>query len=311
MNTLESYVMESPSGSEETCAKFIIEEILSPFTLHNIATIDEQYTLSLWVKSESDSSIFTCGTEMPTTTEWTRYVVTFVAKQENISIYFNTIGNYYIYHPKLELGAIDTEWTEAPEDITERIEQAQQTADRADATASDASTRLSTAESIIQQLNDSISTLITDANGSSLMQQTADGGWTYSMAQTEETIASISALLADLELALDNTEATVEKLNNSLTGVESSLEWVKVTTYEDEPCIALGETDSDFKLLITNTRIMFVEGSSVPAYISNQALNIKKAVIEEELQQGEFVWKIRTRSDGSKNFGLLWKGVSS
>lgn len=84
-------------------------------------------------------------------------------------------------------------------------------------------------------------------------------------------------------------------------------EYVKIGTYEDEPCIELGETDSDFKLVITNTRIMFMEGTGVPAYISNQSLFIKKAVIEEELQQGGFIWK--ARSNG--NLGLIWKGVSS
>jgi hypothetical protein len=71
-----------------------------------------------------------------------------------------------------------------------------------------------------------------------------------------------------------------------------------------EPCIELGEKDSDFKLVITNTRIMFMEGESVPAYINNQSLHITKAVIEEEIQQGEFVWKVRANG----NMGLMWKG---
>lgn len=81
-------------------------------------------------------------------------------------------------------------------------------------------------------------------------------------------------------------------------------EYVHVGTYEDEPCIELGESDSDFKLVITNTRILFMEGSTVPAYITNQSLHITKAVIEEEIQQGEFVWKVRPNG----NMGLVWKG---
>lgn len=83
-------------------------------------------------------------------------------------------------------------------------------------------------------------------------------------------------------------------------------EYVRVSTYEDEPCIELGESDSDFRLIITNTRIMFMEGSTVPAYINNQSLHITKAVIEEEIQQGEFVWKVRENG----NMGLVWKGGS-
>lgn len=84
-------------------------------------------------------------------------------------------------------------------------------------------------------------------------------------------------------------------------------DYVKIGTYESEPCILLGESDSDFKLVITNTRILFMEGSAVPAYITNKSLHISKAVVEEELQQGEFVWKARANG----NMGLVWKGASS
>ena len=52
---------------------------------------------------------------------------------------------------------------------------------------------------------------------------------------------------------------------------------------------------------------MFREGSGVPAYFNNQSMHIKKAVIEEELQQGGFMWKVRANG----NLGLVWKGASS
>lgn len=84
-------------------------------------------------------------------------------------------------------------------------------------------------------------------------------------------------------------------------------EYVNIGTYEGEPCIELGESDSDFKLLITNTRIMFKEGTNVPAYFNNQSMHIQKAVIDEELQQGGFMWKVRSNG----NLGLVWKGVTS
>lgn len=97
----------------------------------------------------------------------------------------------------------------------------------------------------------------------------------------------------------------------SLNGKQHSIadlgrigDYVHIGTYEDEPCIELGESDSDFRLIITNTRILFMEGSSVPAHINNQSLHITKAVIEEEIQQGEFVWKVRANG----NMGLMWKG---
>lgn len=93
---------------------------------------------------------------------------------------------------------------------------------------------------------------------------------------------------------------------HSLADIGAVGEYVKIGTYEGEPSIELGEADSDFKMVITNTTIMFMEGTNVPAYVSNQSLFIKKAVIEEELQQGGFVWKARTNG----NLGLMWKGAS-
>lgn len=110
-----------------------------------------------------------------------------------------------------------------------------------------------------------------------------------------------------LAISADTIMYNINGGQRSLADLGIIGEYVKIGTYEDEPCIELGELDSDFKLVITNTKILFMEGTSVPAYISNQSLFIRKAVIEEELQQGEFIWK--ARSNG--NLGLIWKGVNS
>lgn len=104
---------------------------------------------------------------------------------------------------------------------------------------------------------------------------------------------------------------SAESIMYALNGKQHSIadlgmigDYVHIGTYESEPCILLGESDSDFKLVITNTRIMFMEGTDVPAYINNKSLHINKAVIEEELHQGGFVWKVRQNG----NMGLMWKG---
>lgn len=166
--------------------------------------------------------------------------------------------------------------------------------------------RVTTAETLIEQLSDSIALLVTDSNGESLMTQTTTG-WTFSTAQLQSVVDATSENLDSLTNAMGDVNSTVSALQQALDDLGILNDYVKIGTYESEPCIELGESDSDFKLLITNTRIMFMEGSGVPAYINNQSLFIKKAVIEEELQQGEFIWK--ARSNG--NLGLIWKGVSS
>lgn len=202
---------------------------------------------------------------------------------------------------KIEKGDKKTDWTPAPEDLstTKDTETAQSTADTALETAT-------TAETLVQQLSDNISMLVTDGNGTSLMTQTEEG-WTFSTASIQTSIATTSENLNTLTNELGDTNAAVNVLQQAVDDLGEIAEYVKIGTYEDEPCIELGESDSEFKLRITNTQILFMEGSSVIAHFTNQSLHIKKAVIEEELQQGEFVWK--ARSNG--NLGLIWKGVNS
>ena len=210
-------------------------------------------------------------------------------------------GDTTIHWIKVEKGDKATDWTPAPEDMgtATDTEKAQTTANNAQETATKADT-------LVQQLADSISMLVTDGNGTSLMTQTEDG-WTFSTADIQTSINAASETLSDLTAELGDTASAVDVLQQAVADLGEIAEYVKIGTYDDEPCIELGEGDSDFKLLITNTRIMLMEGSNVPAYITNQSLHIQKAVVEEELQQGGFVWK--ARSNG--NLGLVWKGVIS
>ena len=200
---------------------------------------------------------------------------------------------------KLERGNRKTDWSPAPEDMATSgdISAVQKSIESTEE-------RLIASETVIQQLSDSIIHLVTDGEGQSLMTQTEDG-WTFSTKEIQDMVNATSEGLSGLIEEVGDVNSTVGILQRAVDELGVLNDYVKITTYEDEPCIELGETDSDFKLLITNTRILFMEGNDVPAYITNQALHIKKAVIEEELQQGGFLWK--ARSNG--NLGLVWKGV--
>lgn len=141
----------------------------------------------------------------------------------------------------------------------------------------------------IQLLNDSIQMMVTDGNGVSLMEQTSYG-WTFNLGTIQNGINANSE-------SIGNLDASVKELSQLN-------DYVVVTTYNGQPCIELGEANSEFKVRITNTDIQFLEGTTVPAYMSNQKLYIEKAEVTEELQFGGFVWQ--KRSNG--NLGLLWKG---
>lgn len=215
-----------------------------------------------------------------------------------IKYYKDASGNY-----KLEISAASIIFSSSKKSVEQTVNDIQEEVDKTQTTANEANTKAANAATLLAQLSDSISTLVTDGNGTSLMTQTEDG-WTFSTADIQALVNKTSEDLSSLTEEVGSTNQTVDILQQTVNDLGVIAEYVKITTYENEPCIELGEGDSDFKLRITNTRMMFTEGSSVLAYFNNKSLHIKKAVVEEELQQGGFVWK--ARSNG--NLGLVWKG---
>ncbi len=221
--------------------------------------------------------------------------------EQYVRYYKDDLDNY-----KLEISASSTVLASTNENVEEVLSTLREDVDHAQDTAGVAQETADNAESLIKQLSDSISTLVTDGNGTSLMVQT-DDGWTFSTADLQKTVDATSEGLDSLVNELGSTNSVIDILQQAVDDLGVLTDYIKIGTYEDEPCIELGESDSDFKLRITNTRIIFMEGSDMPAYFTNQSMHIKKAVIEEELQQGGFVWTVRSNG----NMGLVWKGVSS
>lgn len=182
---------------------------------------------------------------------------------------------------------------------------AQKAADKAQADADATGSRVTVAESTIKQLSDSISHLVTDKNGTSLMTQTSNG-WTFNMGQISDTLDQAASELDKLSGSVDGIDDTINKLNSVVDDLGKKTAYIVMATDESgNPCIELGKEGNPFKVRITNTSVDFMDGSSKVAYVSNKALYIEKAIIKDELQIGEgsgFVWK--RRSNG--NMGLRW-----
>lgn len=200
---------------------------------------------------------------------------------------------------QLECGTKISDWTPAPEDMA--------TADSVDVVekaASDAMSTAALAQSAIEQLADQISMMVTDGEGSSLMTQT-ENGWTFNISGVTGALNDAAADIDELKGASSDMGSALDGLKNAVNDLGILADYVIVTTYNGQPCIELGESDSAFKLRITNTEIQFVEGATLPAYISNKMLHISKARVDDELQFGGFAWKARANG----NMGLIWKGV--
>lgn len=259
---------------------------------------------------------------------WTRVEGTFktisdlsiITKQYLYWNVFNTIGQVKICNLKLEKGNKATDWTPAPEDVEEGIESAQTAADAAQNTADSATERVNAAELTIDSINACIASLVVGSNGESLMIQTEDG-WRFNIGNMQDTLNTTSSNLNSLTNTVGSVEDTVLNLQDAVDDLGVLAEYVRITTYyneetqNNEPCIELGESDSEFKVLITNTRILFMEGSNTPTYIKDNTLMTNNVEVKNELRQtytnsygeecGHWIWSVRQNG----NLGLVWKEV--
>ena len=138
---------------------------------------------------------------------------------------------------------------------------------------------------------------IGDAGNFIKYYQDEDGSYTLDIAaksitfgtndeSLETVIERVSEQTNELTTNLGNIEAVVSNLNNTTTELGKTSEYVKIITFEGRPCVALGEDDSDFKSLVTNTNIMFIQGSKVPTLIDTTGLVTENITVKDEFRQG-------------------------
>ena len=284
-----SFDIVSPNGST-TCNVYNTNG-----TPRYVMTINNsiQAVGTTWVHQELDITVADKGEEG-----------TDLISSNKIEIYCPTQVGCKIRNVKFELGNKATDWTPAPEDLASSngLEAAENAAQDA---ADRLTERIEQAESRISQIADSISTMVVDGSGASLIEQTSSG-WIFSMGETLTQLQNAIDGIKSLENDIDAQGGDITALENAVTGLEELTNYIRITTDGDEPCIELGN-ESSFKVLITNTAIKFMDGTTVPAYVTNQSLKIGKAEVEDELAFGGFAFA--ERSNG--NMGLIWKGSDS
>lgn len=258
-----------------------------------------------WINGSGSKKKFIDLTE-----SWQRVYIIWKLPEANVFVSYGLIlgihgsygGNIYIRNIKLEKGTKPTEWSPAPEDkaSSSAVNDLEEQMSYNDA-------RISISESTIQQLSDSISMLVTDENGNSMMTQTSEG-WTFNIGDITETLNNAKDELNNLSGSVDEADTAINNLNSLVNDLSQKTAYIIMTTDESgSPCIELGKSDNDFKVRITNTSVDFMDGTSKIAYVSNKTLYIERAIVKDELQIGEgtgYIWK--RRSNG--NMGLRWVG---
>ena len=196
--------------------------------------------------------------------------------------------------------------SEVKEEADRGITAAQDSASNASETAQDAMNELNSVRSEINVLTESISTLVTDGNGGSLMEQTEDG-WTFNIGAIQSQLNNAVNNITDIQGDLSEKETVINAINGLVDDIAEKTAYINMTTDDGgSPCIELGESTSDFKLRITNTSIDFMQGTNKIAYITNESLYIQSSVVTDDFKIGAgagFIWK--RRSNG--NMGLRWE----
>lgn len=209
-----------------------------------------------------------------------------------------------------DLAALDGRITTAETSITQNSEAIELRATKTE--LNETNERVTSSESVIEQLSDSLASMVRDGDETSLVKQDANGLFYFDVGAIQnsanETANKLSGLLDAIgDVDYESGETILGKLSEmetTLNAVGFKTEYVTVSTYNDEPCIILGESDSAFKLLITNTRIVFLEGSTETTYIMDNTLVTNNVEVKNELRQGS--WKWSARANG--NLGLIWTG---
>lgn len=251
MNVRESATIRAPSGKDETCIKFIIDTPGTPFVLHEIAQIGQEYTLSFYAKSEALGGITAGGISMDTSSEWQRYVITFPAESDDVPLYFNATGTYYIHKIQLEEGNKDTTWALAPEDEEERL--------------TDAITRITANESSIELMvstQESFSGRLTTTESQiSILQENIDLRVKYTDLDAYSTTAQMEAAINvsanSITQTVSETYATKKEFNDLEVGGRNLL----LNTNGSATCWGFSRKSGQYS--ITNKEMMGVTGIEV------------------------------------------------
>lgn len=178
---------------------------------------------------------------------------------------------------KLEIGNKPTDWTPAPEDTRQNID---------DAIEQSEYTIREEYRSLIDQTSEQINLMITNL--------------TEITNENESSIVNLSNQLQMTSEMAQFVKTTTEKLQSVVDGKvsESQIrEWARF----DGANLELGASNQPFKCKLSTTELAFYEGSNKVAWISNNELNILTAIIAKSIGCGNYTFV----DEGELGFSLI------
>lgn len=281
MNTLESSFVDSPYGKTEECAKFIIDNTSNQFVLHDITSIGQEYTLTIWVKSDMTGSLYAAGNQMDASTEWQKHTATFVASSNNLGILFQVAGTYYIYHPQLEIGNTSTDWTPSPEDMAYGKD--------------------------IESVHEEIAQLVINSNNIFASVTESKKETDKSIQSVNDALGSTNGLITDLtkEVSAKMTSEAVElQIKTAMENGTSKVVTNTGFTFDDVG-MTVEKSGSEMKTQITEDGMTVYQNSEAVLTANNQGVDAKNLHATTYLIIGQ---NSRFEDYGSNRTGCFWIG---
>lgn len=260
-----------------------------------------EYIISLYAKSskqavleiKDDSSIHNhvIGNITVSSNTWEKYTLSFKNTYATYPFMFTLLtrqntSTIYVKKIKLEKGNKATDWSPAPEDMA--------TAD----SLADVNNSLTDATNDLQSNINSTNKNLQDI-------QNSQNEVYEIVSQNKSQISSLTQRAEGFTMDFKTVNETVKQINNQfVTERDERYKYIKFIDGE----IWLGKEvpigEDDFKLVIKNDRISFLQNKTEVAYMSNNKLYVTDIHVTSSLQLGKFV--LSSRANG--NVGLRWIG---
>lgn len=260
-----------------------------------------EYIISLYAKSskqavleiKDDSSIhnYVIGNITVSSNTWEKYTLSFKNTYATYPFMFTLLtrqntSTICVKKIKLEKGNKATDWSPAPEDMA-----------TADSLADVNNSLTDTTNDLQSSINSTNKNLQDIQNNQNEVYEI--------VSQNKSKISSLTQRAEGFSMDFKTVNETVKQINNQfVTERDERYKYIKFIDGE----IWLGKEvpigEDDFKLVIKNDRISFLQNKTEVAYMSNNKLYVTDIHVTNTLQLGQFVWA--SRANG--NVGLRWIG---
>lgn len=190
-------------------------------------------------------------------------------------------GSIHIRKPKLEIGTISTDWTPAPEDIDDAINE-------------ERTTRQSAIETKANEITSKVSE--TYVSNSALNHYKEEVSTQFSQTKSDFTW-SINQSVTD---AKNEMNGQISSVNGRLDGLKQTADNVNSYMSFDNDGLTLGKSNSAFKTKITNEEWSIQKNGAKVTYINDQTMYITDGQFTQSLKIGAFGFV--PRANGSLDF---------